>query len=449
MDNSCVRIHIMDERYKKLTLGGGLTLLIVPMKGVESVTVLVMVRTGSRDEPKKLAGISHFLEHMVFKGTKKYPTPFSITSEIDAIGGEFNAFTSKEYTGFYVKIAAKHLEKGVDVLSQMLTQPLLQKDAIMREKGVVIEEINMYEDLPMRKVSMLFDKLLFGENGVGRETIGSKRTVSGLSRKDLVTYLDSRYTTGRTVVGLVGGVGEGDKVRRKLEEMVSKKFSGLESDSNSRWKGRVKIGNKRKRLVLFKKETEQAHFVLGVPSFARGHRDRFALSILATILGGNMSSRLFSEVREKRGLAYYVKTDLDAYFDIGSFTVHAGVDVKKTEEAVSVSLGELLKMREKGSKEKGGVTTGELERAKEYLKGRLILELEDSHEVADLYVRRFLLERKILSPKQLIERVDKVQRGDVVRVARKLFKPGKLHLSVVGPYSEKKLAQRFKKILAS
>ena len=196
----------MDFDHRVFSFKNGLRLVVVPMNSVESATVLVLVRTGSRDEPAKLAGISHFLEHVVFKGTEKYPTHLDVTSTLDSMGAESNAFTSKEYTGFYVKAAVKHLEKSVDVLSQLLTSPMLRPDDIEREKGTIIEEINMYEDLPMRKVSLLFDTLLYGNNHLGRETIGSKKTVGSLSRENLASYLKNRYVAGRVIVGVAGGV---------------------------------------------------------------------------------------------------------------------------------------------------------------------------------------------------------------------------------------------------
>lgn len=420
----------MNSKHELVKFPDGLTLLLAPMEGVKSATVLVMVRTGSRDEPEELMGISHFLEHMVFKGTEKYPTPLDLTSTIDSFGGEMNAFTSKEFTGFYIKAAVEHLDIAVDVLAQMLTKPLLAEDAIEREKGVIVEEINMYEDLPTRKVSVLFDQLIYGKNGLGRETIGSKKSVMGMSRENFKSYLNRRYTKQRVVVGVVGGLGNSQKGFSGVRKLVSEGFTELSEGESNGWQA-IKVEEQKKpRVKLFEKETDQAHFVLGVPSYARGHKDRFVLSVLSALLGGNMSSRLFTEVREKRGLAYYIKSDLDVYYDAGSFTVHAGVEKQSLSEAIKVIIDQFNEIS--NSK----IVNDEVARAKENLKGRLILELEDSYEVADLYVRRFVLERKVMTPEQLIRIIDKVSLEDVVRVAKDLFKTGKLNLSVIGPYKK-------------
>jgi len=433
----------MDERFTKVSLPGGLTFLQVPME-VASATVLVMVRSGSRDEPTSLAGISHFLEHMLFKGTEKYPSALALTSAIDSVGGEFNAFTSKEFTGFYVKVAAKHLPLGIDVLSQMLTAAKLDQNDIEREKGVVIEEINLYEDLPTRKVSDVFDRLMYGDNGLGRETVGAKETVRSLTRSNLVSYLSRRYSAPRTVVGIVGGVGDGSSKIAKIRRMVDLGFAQMGKEETQRWGSTVVVSRRRPCVSLFFKDTNQAHFIVGVPALKRGHRDRFALAVLATALGGNMSSRLFTEIREKRGLAYYVKADVDTFFDIGSFSVHAGVEIKKIEDAVRVTLEELAKAGSGGGS--GGIAEKEVAAAKEYLRGQFILDLEDSHEVADHFVRRYLLEGKILTPREFLTKIEEVRQEDVVRVARKIFVNDGLCLAVVGPYSDKD-RQRWERML--
>lgn len=435
----------MSEKYFKFSSKTGLKFLVVPIAGVESATVLVMVKTGSRDEPEKLAGISHFLEHMVFKGTEKYPSALALSSAIDSIGGEFNAFTSKEYTGFYVKAAIKHFRLAVSVLSQMLIKPLLEEEATKREKGVIVEEINMYEDLPPRKAAVLFDRLLYGDNGLGRETIGNKKTVASLTRDSLRSYLYERYTAGRVVIGVVGGDKGLLRNMRSVKTLISDNFSGLKSGDAELSSQAIRLSESGKKILVKRKQIGQAHFVLGVPALKRGHRERYALAVLSTILGGNMSSRLFSEVREKRGLAYYIRTNVESYFDTGSFTIHSGVDMRKLEEAVGVVVEQLGYSRVINGK--GGITTDEINRAKEYLKGSLILDLEDSHEVADLYVRRFLLEKKIVTPKQIMAEIGRVSRDDVVRVAQRLFKLGRLRLVIVGPYA-KKDEGKFEKLIS-
>lgn len=434
----------MDENFHKFEFENGLTLLVVPIEGAQSATVLVMVRTGSRDEPAKFAGISHFLEHMVFKGTEKYPNALVLSSTIDSIGGEFNAFTSKEFTGFYVKLAIKHLERGVDVLSEMLTRPKLSSEDIGREKGVIVEEINMYEDLPPRKVVYVYERLLYGDTGLGRETIGSREIVRAFKRQDFTDYLQRRYVSGRVVIGVVGGITSCGWSVEKVRDLIESSFSRI-AEGKDGWGKPVKIAQKAPALALFKRKTGQAHFVLGVRGFKRGHRDRYVLAVLTTLLGGNMSSRLFSEIREKRGLAYYIKADMDTFFDAGNLNVSAGVVLSKIDEAIRVALDQFrLACLKEGA---GSITEEEVYQAKEYLKGRFILQLENSHEVADHFVRRYLLERRIITPRKLLSLIEAVTREDVVRVARKIFVENYLNLAVVGPYSDRKHRQKFLNLL--
>lgn len=433
----------MEETYFRKRLAGGLTLLVVPMQGVGSATLLAMVRTGSRDEPAKLAGISHFLEHMVFKGTEKYPTAHDVMSAIDAVGGEFNAFTSKEFTGFYIKLAAKHLPVGVDVLSEILTRPRLDQTEIEREKGVIIEEINMYEDLPPRKVEDVFERTIYGETSLGRETIGSRETVRAMRRADFLSYLRRRYTQGRMVVGIAGDVARGEWSVARLRDLIEEAFARLPSGADG-WGTPIRERQQAPVVTLVDRKTGQAHFVLGVRAFKRGHPDRYALGVLVTLLGGTASSRLFTEIRDKRGLAYYVKSDVDTYHETGALTVSAGVVIGKLGEALQVTLEEFRKLREDGE---GRVSDGEISRAKEFIKGRFILDLEDSHEVADHFVRRYLLERRILTPREFFAKIDGVRREDVVRVARRIFVAQQLNLAVIGPFSAKRDGQQIRKLL--
>ena len=438
-----VTISGVDDEYHRLSLPSGITLLTVPMAGVESLTLLVMVRTGSRDEPEKLAGISHFLEHMVFKGTQKYPTAYEVTSAIDSIGGEFNAYTSKEFTGFYIKLAASHFQRGAELLSEILVRPRLAAKDVGKEKGVIIEEINMYDDLPPKKVADVYERLIYGDTNLGRETIGNRSSVKAITRKDLLTYLRQRYTSGRLVIGVVGGMKNAGLSQSAIRDSLGQAFAGLPQGKDG-W-GKPAILHQAKPAVsFFKKQTGQSHFILGVRTFPRGHKHRYALGVLTTILGGSASSRLFTEIREKRGLAYYVKADIDTYFDGGDLSVSAGVDTNQIDTAVRLVIEQFRNVgRNTG---KGSITNEEVSQAKEFLKGRFILELEDSHDLADLFVRRFLLERKILTPNQYLSRISAVTREDIVRVARTIFTEKNLNLAIVGPYN-KSHRQRFMKLL--
>jgi len=429
--------------HKIETLKNGLRVVTVPMAS-PTVTVLAMVRVGSRDEDPKKGGISHFVEHLVFKGTKKYPTPMSIAAAVDAVGASFNAFTSKEYTGFYVKSASEHMELSLDIISQFLFAAKLRADDIEREKGVIVEEINMYEDTPMRRVGDLFDQLVYEGHELGNDIIGTKKTVTGVDRADFVAHMKKWYRPENIVLGIAGDASKlqatGNKAQDYFGEVKAGKV-GNPGTSREFRTGFGKIGKSGARVRVHYKKTEQAHFALGSLSLPRGHKDRYVQSVLATILGGNMSSRLFSEVREKRGLAYYVRTGVETYDGTGNLVTQAGVTVAKIEEAVNAILKEYQKIQDSRFK----IQEKELKKAKEYLKGKLKIDLEDSQDVAHNYVDSLLLEGKVRTPQEIIKGVEAVTGADVVRLAREILKPEKMNLVVIGPYKQ---AAQFEKLLA-
>jgi predicted Zn-dependent peptidase len=427
----------MNMDYTKQILPNGLRILTVPMPSVASVTVLIMVGAGSRYEEKNINGISHFLEHMAFKGTVKRPTQLDIASTIDGIGGEFNAFTSKDHTGYYVKAAAKHLPLQLDVLTDMLLHSKFDPVEIEKERGVIIEEINMYEDTPMRKISDLYENLLYGDTKLGRDIAGRKEVIKSVKREDFMSYLDRFYGPSNTVITVTGAVDTNGNTSAKVKEMIEELLGG--------WKNRNvtmadPIDDKQdgpKLLVRFK-DTQQAHLCLGVRSYHLTHPDRYKLAVMTTILGGGMSSRLFMEVREKRGLAYYVRSENEEYREVGNFVTQAGVDVARIEDAVKIMLEQFLKMT------KEPVRNEEIVKAKEFLKGRLTLELEDSRSVAGLYATTEVLEDHVRTPKEIFAKLDEVTIEDVQNVAQDIFKEKNLNLAVIGPYKEE---ERFSKLL--
>lgn len=418
---------------KKFTLENSLRILDIPLPSVESVTVLVMVGVGSRFEEKEINGISHFLEHMAFKGTKKRPSALAIASVIDGIGGEFNAFTSKDHTGYYIKAAVKHLPLLVDVLSDMLLYSKFDEKEIEKEKGVIIEEINMYEDLPMRRVGDIYENLLYGDTKLGRDIAGRKEVIRKVKRTDFINYLDRFYSPKNTVVTIAGGTFKG----QTLKGMVEEKLGGWKSKVVEKPES-IKDGQSKPKLLLQFKDTQQSHLCLGVRSYNLHHPGRYKLSVLGNILGGGMSSRLFTEVREKRGLAYYVRANTERYTDVGNFVIQAGVDVARIDDAIKVCLEELKKIV------KTKVSEEELIKAKENIKGKLILELEDSREVAGLFGSSELMEGKVHLPNELMEEIDKVTVNDVLAVAKDIFVEHNLNLAIIGPYKDD---SRFSKIL--
>ena len=405
---------------------------MVPMASVKSVTVMILVGVGSRYETRQTNGLSHFLEHMAFKGTQKRPTALAISSLIDGIGGEFNAFTSKEITGFYVKSADTHLPLTLDVLSDILLYSKFEEKEIDKERGVILEEINLYEDTPMRKVGDIYEELLYGDTPLGWDTAGKKEIVKKINRQDFFNYLSSFYSPQNIAVIIAGSFKA-----REVFSLIDRYFGEMKFFNASNYKKVVERQKKPASLVKFKK-TEQAHLCLGVKTFPYSHPDRYTLAVLATILGGGMSSRLFHEVREKRGLAYYVRTLSDHFLDAGTLVTQAGVDLKRAEEAVKIILLEYRKMVQQRCRRE------EIAKAKEYLKGHLILELEDSKGMASLFGSQEILERRIKTPEEVIQKIEQVGIEDIQRVAKQIFVEQKLNLAIIGPFEDGK---KFEKIL--
>lgn len=430
----------MNASFEKSLFPSGLSLISIPMPATKSVTAMLLVGAGSRYENKEINGISHFLEHMVFKGTKEYPNAQAIASAVDSVGAEFNAFTSKEYTGFYIKSSASHLNFALNMLSQLVFHPSLPSRELKKERGVIIEEINMYEDNPMAKIGRVFEKLLYTNTSLGQTTIGTKKNILSLRRRDFADYMEKWYQPQHMVLGVAGSFA-----KTSLKERVGNHFksqrkrpvrSGLPDEL------RLRFSQSKPSLKVVFKKTKQTHLCFGVRSFARGHKMRYALGLLSTILGGNMSSRLFEEVREKRGLAYYVRTQNQYYLDNGYMVTQAGTDIKKAFDAVAIikkQYGKLASVRH-------GLTQKELDKAKQYIKGKLVLALENSKEVAELYVEDQLLEGDVRTPEQIIKEIDKLELRDVLAVAKQIFKPENLNLAIIGPYKDKGKA-RFAKAI--
>ena len=323
--------------FEHQVLDNGLRVLTAPMPQAQSVTCMVMLAAGSRYETPDTNGIAHFSEHMFFKGTKRRPSARDIAGEIDAIGGEFNAFTGKEYTAYYVKCAAEHRDIALDVLADMLRNSRFDPEEIDREKGVIIEEMNMYFDTPRDFIGGVYEELLYGDQPLGWDIIGRKETVRGATRETFMSYLDRWYHPPRMVLGVGGQIGDGLLERaQELFGDLPRGETGEPVPTKPYEGGRVKV---------FTKESDQAHVVLGVPSYPLEHPDRYALQALANVLGGGMSSRLFTEVRERRGLAYYVFGLNHSYTDAGSLYAQAGVDINRIDEAVTTILGELRRSR--------------------------------------------------------------------------------------------------------
>lgn len=420
---------------QKTRLANGLRVISVTIPTLKSVTVTIWVKTGSRFEEKKISGISHFLEHMVFKGSKKRPSAHDIAEAVDALGGEFNAGTSKEWTNFYIKARAENVDTAFDVLSDMVLSPLLEKEEIEKEKGVIVEEIAMHEDTPMMKIGDVFEELIFSGNSLAWDISGTAKSVRSVRREDFVAYRNKHYYPENILITVSGGVS-----KAKVEALAERYFGRLSSGKKQIKPKSFLSKQKKPRVMLYSKKKEQAHFILGFVGNPRGHPDRFAEGVLASILGGGMSSRLFTEVREKRGLAYAVITNNERYIDTGYLSTYVGADVKRVEEAIKVTLDQHYGI----AAAELAISQAELSKAKEYLKGHLALALEDTKDVNAFFGERELFLGKVETPEEVFTQIDKIKIEDVLRVAKKIFVPQKLNLAIIGPYKNQ---ERFEKLL--
>lgn len=409
------------------TLNNGLRIILVPMPGVDTASVMVMTGTGSRYESERENGLAHFLEHMFFKGTKKRPSAKAISEELDGVGAVYNAFTAKERTAYYAKVSKEYLDTAVDVISDIFLNSTLPSKEITKERGAVIQEIDMYEDIPMRTVSDVFEKLIFGgEHPLGRTILGPKENIRAFKQKDFESYHRRQYTAKNTVVCVAGSFNR-TKVLQKIEKDFAKLASGSPIAPLPFTEAQTSA-----RVSIKEKKTDQTQLMLGLPAYPYGHPDEYALEVLTTILGGGMSSRLFTEVREKRGLAYSVHAWTDKYPDAGSLVVQAGVEHGKLEKAVSTIVGELKKIR------RGALDKRELDKAKAYLKGTLTLTLETSDRVAEHAATSVINLGSVRTLDEDIAGIDAVKIEDVQRVAKDLFRSEKLNLAIIGPHTDSK-----------
>jgi predicted Zn-dependent peptidase len=389
-----------------------------------------MLAAGSRYETAESSGIAHVSEHMFFKGTEKRPSAREIAGAIDAIGGEFNAFTGKENTTYYVKCAAEHRDVALDVLVDMLRNSRFDGEEIEREKGVIIEEMNMYYDTPRDFIGGVYEQLLWGDQPLGRDIIGTKETIRGATRDTFTGYLDRWYKPSRMVLGVAGRIGDGvlERAQALLGDLADAD-AGEPEPTTPYLNGRV---------VVHTKQSEQAHVSLGVHSLPLDHPDRYAIQLLATALGGGMSSRLFSEVRERRGLAYYVYGLNHSYTDAGTLYSQAGVDINRIDDAVATIAAELRKIAA------APLPAEELEKARNFAKGRFVLSLESPQGLMMFGLRKEVLERKLPDPDEVLRALDAVTSEDVERVASELIATDRLRLAVIGPFDD---AARFEPLL--
>lgn len=419
-------------------LKNGVNLLTVPVKGTRALTVLVMFPVGSRYETQKLSGASHFVEHMLFKGTHKRPTSQDITRTVDAAGAEYNAFTYKDYTGYYIKIDAAKQELAFDLISDMVFNSLLDKEEIEKEKGPIVEEIRMYKDNPSMAIDILADKLVYGENPLGWDIGGTEDTVRNLTHEELWKFYQQHYSAKNMVLVVAGNINP--KLMKKMTAYFGEKKSPSQALGPSYYKSNFpvfewleKIPSLSERVAVEERVVDQAQIVLNFPGLKNNHPQRYALSVLLTILGGGMSSRLFIEVREKRGLAYMIRSGSSSFRDSGLCYVQAGLDPLRLGEALKVIRDELHKIATEE------VSAQELRDAKSNITGRLALNMEDSSSQAEWYAKQFFFNSKVHTPEQVVRNIQKVTVKQVEQVAKDLLVWDQVRLAIISPYSKEKV----------
>lgn len=422
----------MPAEFNKTTLKNGLRIITAPMPQVKSVTVAVFIGTGSRYENKENNGISHFLEHMLFRGTRKYPVQADLARTVEGMGGVWNGGTDKEYTIYWIKVAAQHWQKALDILYEMVQASLLRSRDIEVERGVILEEIGRYKDHPRDYVQVLIDHLTWPKNPLGWDTGGTKEAVSKVKRADFVSYLNNHYTPGNIIVGVAGNFKRSEFIRE-----VRSRFGSLKKNEPPAFVG-FKEKQTEPRVLVHHQKPEQTHLCLSLRAYSFDHPDRFAMGLLTAVLGVGMSSRLWQAVREKEGLAYAIYALPHHFHDTGIVQIYAGVDTKRAEKALKAVLDELGKLKSKK------VSGKELKKVKEHQKGILALQLEGTSGALEYYGFQELLMPEVLTYEQICKKIDAVSAVDVQRVAREIFVNEKLNLAVIGPFKDK---GKFEKIL--
>ncbi len=415
----------MTQAFKKIMFRNGLRVVLVPQASALAASVLILVEAGSEYETKRTNGVSHFLEHMVFKGTVTRPRSGMIAEELAGLGAQFNAFTTQEFTGYWAKAEAHKLPKIMDIVSDLYLNPLLAPAEMEKERGVIVEELNMYEDTPMRKVQDVFFELLYGDQPAGWDVGGTKEIVRKLTREDLAAYRTARYVAPKTVVVVAGKFRE-TAVRAQLAQT----FGRLPRRSAPR-KLPARERQSSPKIMVKHKKSDQGHLTLGVRAFDIFDKRRYALQVLADVLGGGMSSRLWKKVREEMGAAYYIHSDADLFLDHGFLSVSAGVDHTKTAAVIRAILDECRILRQ------DLVPPDELKRSKDHMLGGLILGLETSDELASYYGGQEIMTGKPLPPAEIMDRIKATTAEEVRAAARTVFVDKGLNLAIIGPYRNK------------
>ena len=417
--------------HKLLKLKNGLNCVLVPLHETEAVTVLVLVKVGSRYESDKINGISHFIEHLLFKGTLSRPTSLHITKELDSLGAEYNAFTDKDHTGYYIKVHKRHLAQAVEIVSDMLFNSLFEEKEINRERGVIIEEIKMYEDNPLMYIGDVLEMSMFPNHPLGNRVSGPQSNLRVITKNEIVKYYNKYYFTSNLMIGLAGNFTEPEG-RILAEKYFGKhKLNPVKDDFK-----KFSVKQNKLQIKIEVRNSQQVQLALGFMAYKRTDPKIYPLSLLAVILGGSMSSRLFTAIREKRGLAYFISASTVLYEDVGALDIQAGLDQTRLPAALKILKDELIRIKQKG------VFVPELKRAKEFLKGRMVLPLEDSARMIGWLLEQKLLNGKLEELSEKIRKIDSVTVEQVNRAAQEVIDFKKCSVGFIGPSIKPEVFQK-------
>ena len=403
--------------YKKYTLKNGLRIILAPMHETETATVMIMTGVGSRYETRAENGLAHFLEHMFFKGTAKRPNAIDISKELDGLGAEYNAYTGKDRTAYYAKVEARHWETALDIVSDLFLNAKIEEEEIKREKGPVLQELNMYEDMPPRHINDLWELHLYGDTPLGWEIIGTKENLHRFTRKDFMKYLARGYVAENVVVGVAGKVDP-----KQVLSAIKKHFAKIRTGKKPVFK-KVKEAQSKPGIFVQNKKTDQSHLIICVRAYPMHHPDRYALA-----------------VRERRGLAYRLTTGVETYHDAGYLATQSGVEHENLEETIKVILDEYRKIRE----EKVGAE--ELAKAKDHMKGQMALAFEGSDDIVEYLITQETIHGIVTLPKEKAKKIDAVTADDVLRVAQDIFQNKRLNLAVIAPKADEAKLEKLLKL---
>ncbi len=412
--------------YKRIKRKDNSVIILVPNKETKAITFEVLYKVGSREESKNNNGVSHFLEHLMFKGTEKRPKTVDISKELDGIGAEYNAFTGKDHTGYYIKADQDNLPLAIEMLSDMLHNSKFDKEEMDKERGVIIEEINMYEDNPLMYIGDVFESLIYKDTKLGYSIGGPKENIVNLSRNALYNYYQKYYYSANSIICLAGNFNE-----KKALKLINKFFPIEKKRGRAEFKKVKKTKQANPQISIIKRDIEQTQLLLGFKSIAKKDKNFLRTQVLANILGGTMSSRLFLEIREKRGLCYFIKASSDGYEDLTSFNIQAGLNKEKTYEALKAIKEELNKLK------KDGISEEELKKSKDNIKGRLILKLESVTAKLNLYASQELLGKDIKEIDEILKELDGITLKQVNNMTKNIISWSQSNLAIIGPWQSK------------